>query len=110
MKRKITIQDLKEYCDWCKIFYRASASRSELEAAIARAALHMLSVSSDCFGFWSDADVQCSYCKSQQKCFAASMGVSEQTDIDSYKKAFDRKESITLVPMMKKKRHKEIKK
>lgn len=106
MKRTITTETLKQYCLTHNIKLRSKADRAEIEAAIARAALHGIKIESGhCFGYWSQTDIECQYCASQDDCFNVSLGLAGE-DKEKYLATVDRMDRIRLVPMMKKPRKK----
>lgn len=103
MKQAVTIETLKQYCRTHDIKVRSHATKAEIEAAIARAALHGIKIESGhCFGYWSATDIECQYCASQEKCFAMSLGLSD-VNREKYLAEMDRMDRIRLVPTMLKK-------
>jgi len=57
----------------------ATASRKELEAAIARSALHLQKIESkNCFGLWEQDDMTCRFCDQENNCFTASIGTDKE--------------------------------
>jgi hypothetical protein len=107
MKQAITIETLKQYCRTHNIKIRSHATKAEIEAAIARAALHGIKIESGhCFGYWSSTDIECQYCASQDECFHWSLGLNQalsKENRETYLEEMDRMDRIRLVPMMKKK-------
>jgi len=102
MKRTITTETLRQYCLTHNIKLRGGASRPEIEAAITRAALHGIKIESGvCFGYWSQTDIECQYCASENECFNVSLGLADK-DKNAYLATFDRMDRIRLVPMKKK--------
>lgn len=103
MKQAITIETLKQYCRTHDVKIRANATKSEIEAAIARAALHGIKIESGhCFGYWSATDIECQYCSSQDRCFNLSLGLIG-ANRDQYLAEMDRMDRIRLLPSMLKK-------
>jgi hypothetical protein len=93
MRNSITLEKMKQYCRDRKIMVPATASRAELEAAIARSALHLQKIESEnCFGFWEQDDMTCRFCNHEDDCFKAAIG----TDKEKYFKALEREENPKL--------------
>lgn len=104
MKRAVTTEVLRQYCKDHDIVVRAGATRSELEAAITRAALHDVRIESEsCFGYWSISDIECEHCSSEDECFNASLGLSG-ADKEKYIEQQLRIDRIRLVPILKKRK------
>jgi len=110
MKQAVTIETLKQYCRTHDIKIRSNATKAEIEAAIARAALHGIKIESGhCFGYWSATDIECQYCASQDQCFNLSLGLSKENR-EQYLAEMDRMDRIRLLPMLKKPKRKAKKK
>jgi hypothetical protein len=85
----VTKEKLEEYCKDKGIFVPKGATREYLCAAIVRAYGHeqkngVVSLfNKSCFGAWEQDDSTCRVCDFREKCFTASMGMTES---DYFKK------------------------
>jgi hypothetical protein len=78
----ITLQRLQDYCKKHDIAVPKTATRDQLEAAIARALLHMGQAPADpeigCFGNWSEHDMNCNFCALEEHCYRSAIGADRK--------------------------------
>ena len=96
-KGHISVDKLKQYCRDHDIAVPATALRSQLEAVIVRAALHLGFIESDaqigCFGLWEDENMNCQLCNHCDPCFEVSVGTTREK--------YDRSEAKDLDPRVR---------
>lgn len=78
--RGLTRDKLLAYCREHEISVPSSASKEQIEAAIARAYLHLQEAKPGkfgCFGYWDGEDQNCHrFCKYREECLKSSVGMS----------------------------------
>lgn len=82
-RQTFSVERLKKYCEEHEIAIPKTASRAQIEAAIARSYLHMNEASPHpthgCLGFYSDSDMNClKFCEFKSECFRSSIGLDEK--------------------------------